>query len=576
MKTPSPGPQSFSFLSIFASFGLILPALAVSSPRSNAQHDTLTWGSCIAYPTPYECSTFRVPLDYARPSVGSTTLSIVRLPASTSPREGYMFYNPGGPGASGVEFVGQHGTELQAQLGAGWDVLGWDPRGIGGSGPNITLFETAAEIDTFLQQLQGTEKFDAHGNLTQSSDVAFFRSKAPEFDEFLQDFDTKYKEKSGDNLKYVGTCAIVRDLVGMTDAIYGPGSDVNFYGYSYGTLIAAYLTQMFPHRVGKVIADGVLDAYSWTRTPTVSGLATDIVDAEAALRGWSSACASSANCTLATLGNSTTEGVLRVIDNVLDTVYKTYDGTKWSLMDFTVNGTLPADIHALPFDAAASFLYSFLFNSGTWTTLDQSISGLYAIQNNLTTSLNTRSFPTASRAPILKLRSSGWGFANGAWDQREFVVTCGDSLRTPSNYTTSTVFEELIRISQTVSPHFGSVLSSRTFCHRWTTRAVERLGDIHSTPEGLNTKPKNVVLVIGNEADPITPYVSAQKLASKKRLGNKARLVKYNAIGHTSVSNPSSCINEVISSYVKGTVPVDKGDDGPDVVCEVDSTPFSA
>ncbi|KIM20518.1 hypothetical protein M408DRAFT_30301 [Serendipita vermifera MAFF 305830] len=556
-----------------------MPASAGSPHGASQSRDTLSWGACAGYPSPHECSTFQVPLDYARPSVGNTTLALIRLPAKTSPRKGYMFYNPGGPGGSGVDYIGVLGASLQIQLGEGWDIIGWDPRGVGGSGPDAPLFTNYAEYDAFWEQIEGTGKPEARGNLTQASDVAFFRSQVSVFDDFIKQFDAKYRAKSGDNLNYMGTCAVVRDLVGMVDAIYGRGADVNFYGYSYGTLIAAYLTQMFPHRVGKVIADGVLDAFTWTRTPITTGNPIDFTDTEKVLQAWSTACASSANCALATLGNHTADGVMRVIDGILNTSYDVYDGSKLSLYDFIANGTAPTYSFSWSFYLLTSFVDNLLHVATNWQYLDLFLSGAYAMQNNATTALGTRSeAKDLLTTTNLKLSRGSlprqWADLSSVWSQAGFAIACGDSQRPLSNYTTATLFEEVIQVAQGISPHFGTLLNVRWLCPGWTTRAVERLGDIRGIPYNLNIKPKNVVLVIGNSADPVTPFASAQALASKKRLGSKARLVKFNAIGHATTSNPSACIDNVIRSYIEGNPPEDKGDDGPDVVCEVDSTPF--
>jgi hypothetical protein len=74
------------------------------------------------------------------------------------------------------------------------------------------------------------------------------------------------------------------------------------------TLIGAYLTQMFPDRVGKVILDGVLDAYSYTTGLPMAGLPYDVQDVESALRGWSAACGASSKCLSSALGNGTAGG----------------------------------------------------------------------------------------------------------------------------------------------------------------------------------------------------------------------------------------------------------------------------
>lgn len=321
--------------------------------------------------------------------------------------------------------------------------------------------------------------------------------------------------------------------------------------YLSSTILAAYLIEMFPHRVGKVIADGVLDALNWSNAPIMNAFPADLKDTEAALRGWSAACASSSNCNLAALGNGTTDGVARIIDSVLDTAYKTYDGTVWSRLALMLNGTMPSDIHAWSYDSVASILFGMLSSSQNWHALDGILSFLYTSQNNITSSsIASRSEPTPL-LPFLKSVSPGWGIPNqwsgvsDAWSQTVYAIACGDSQNTPSNYTTSTVFDIAIRASQTVSSHFGTVKSPKWFCHRWTTRAVERLNG------KFDKRPKNVVLVIGNSLDPITPYAGAKAMAAKKRLGKMARLVQFNAIGH--FSGESLCSVNITKGTNHGT-----------------------
>ncbi|KIM22455.1 hypothetical protein M408DRAFT_28686 [Serendipita vermifera MAFF 305830] len=471
-------------------------ASAASSYEASRPTDTLTWGPCENFSAPLECSKFKVPLDYAHPYLGTTTLALIRLPAKTSPRKGYMFYNPGGPGGPGVDM----------------DVLGWDPRGIGASGPYVTFFETEQEYNDFWRQTRGAGKIESRGNLTQPSDISFFRSQASFFEDFSNQFHSRFRAKIGNNLKYIGTCATVRDLVGMVDAIYGQGADVNFYGYSYGALIAAYLTQMFPQRVGKVIADGVLDAYTWARTPIIEEFPIDLIDAEGSLRAWSAGCASSANCTLGAIGNHTTDGVMSVIDGIINKAYAAYDGSTISAIELIPDRNNFAYTPSWSFQLVASTLSAFIRSMYTWSFLDHFLSETYAFQNNAMAPSRKRSKSGIS-VPILGPASPPWGIP-GPWAQ------------TNGPWSHSTLKD--------LSPHFASIMNSRWLCPLWTMRAVERLADIRSIPNDLSVKPKNVVLVIGNSLDLATPWASAQTLASKKRLGNKARLIKLNAIGHTS------------------------------------------
>ena len=326
---------------------------------------------------------------------------------------------------------------------------------------------------------------------------------------------------------------------------------MNFYGISYGlvslrnsrhrsdqpiisTILVAYLIELFPDRVGKVVADGVLDAITWSNAPPMNGFPADLKDAEAVLRGWSSACASSSRCSLSNLGNKTTGGVVGIIDSVLNTAYKTYDGTVWSQTALLVNGTLPPNVHDWSYDNLATIVFGMLFSSQNWHALDVLLSLLYAQQNNSTTSsFNSRSerikLPLHINLISPRWSASGqWSEGDDPWSQGIYAIACGDSQDIPSNYTTSTVLDISIDASQDVSSHFGTVRSPKWYCHRWSTRAVERLSG------RFDTKPKGVVLVIGNTYDHVTPFASAVSMASADRLGSKARLVQFNAIGHYS------------------------------------------
>jgi hypothetical protein len=118
----------------------------------------------------------------------------------------------------------------------------------------------------------------------------------------------------------------------------------------------------------------------------------------------------------------------------------------------------------------------------------------------------------------------------GAYEMNDYslvAIYCGDTAD-PIGATTNDVFNEIVRVSQTVSHKFGSNFNARFFCHRWSSRAVER----YQGP--FNKKPKNTVLVIGNQADPITPFRSARLVASAEYLDDRAHLIQQWDFGHTS------------------------------------------
>ena len=117
-------------------------AAAVSSAMASERRaPSIDWQGCGGDHPAAECATVRVPLDYNGPSQATTPLALARFPA-TDPehRIGTIFVNPGGPGGSGVELVlDGFGEALRDNLGGRFDVVGFDPRGIGASDPHPLL-----------------------------------------------------------------------------------------------------------------------------------------------------------------------------------------------------------------------------------------------------------------------------------------------------------------------------------------------------------------------------------------------------------------------------------------------------
>ncbi len=112
----------------------------------------LQWASC----TGGQCAKLRVPIDYANPAGETMQLAVIRSKArSSSQRIGALVYNPGGPGASPVDYVGQSASTLvSSDVRRRYDLIGFDPRGVGRSSPIDCLGDR--ELDTFLGGVDST------------------------------------------------------------------------------------------------------------------------------------------------------------------------------------------------------------------------------------------------------------------------------------------------------------------------------------------------------------------------------------------------------------------------------------
>ncbi|HTW98608.1 MAG TPA: hypothetical protein VMD59_07515, partial [Acidimicrobiales bacterium] len=114
-------------------------------PAGTAHAGTLSWHDCDAS---YLCATLRVPISYRHPKQGSLGLAIVELQAN-GPARGDIVLNPGGPGVSGVamlESLGFPAPYPWSDLLAHYNLVSFDPRGVGESDP-VHCLSTSAVRD---------------------------------------------------------------------------------------------------------------------------------------------------------------------------------------------------------------------------------------------------------------------------------------------------------------------------------------------------------------------------------------------------------------------------------------------
>lgn len=196
----------------------------------------IAWTSCGGG---FQCGTVQVPLDYAHPSAGTIDIALNRKPATIpAQRIGSLLINPGGPGASGIDWIAASAPAF-AILNRKFDLVGFDPRGIGRSAPVRCL--DGPSMDTFVA---------LDGVLDDSQEKA----AAIQAD---KDFAAGCGQLSGRVLPFVDTASAAKDMDVMRAAL---GDDtLTYLGFSYGTYLGEWYAHLFPTHIRAIVLDAVLD-----------------------------------------------------------------------------------------------------------------------------------------------------------------------------------------------------------------------------------------------------------------------------------------------------------------------------
>jgi pimeloyl-ACP methyl ester carboxylesterase len=212
-----------------------------------AQH--LDWQPCDGG---FQCADLVVPFDYARPDGRRFTLPVIKLPAADpAHRIGALVINPGGPGGSGVQYALYARQEFPAAVLARFDIVGFDPRGVGASQPALNC-ENGPQLDAFF----ATD--DEPADQAQLARVIAASKQ----------FAARCERNSAGLLPYVGTPNAARDLDVLRSAL--GQSRLTYLGKSYGTFLGAWYAQLFPQRVRALVLDGSVDPATSSLDATIA------------------------------------------------------------------------------------------------------------------------------------------------------------------------------------------------------------------------------------------------------------------------------------------------------------------
>lgn len=205
----------------------------------------LDWQLC--YDDKFDCARVDLPMDWQNPTEEHRViLGVIRLRAevehTTAEYKGPVFINPGGPGGSGVWALLDRGRRIQSMTGSNYDIIAFDPRGIGSSLPRVDCWGTAEKQR--IWDLQDAGIVDAHPGIVND---AFVRASA--YSQVCQQ-----AMESSQLLYHISTPSHARD---MLELLRLTGNDkLNFWGFSYGTILGGYFAALYPDKVGRLVSDG--------------------------------------------------------------------------------------------------------------------------------------------------------------------------------------------------------------------------------------------------------------------------------------------------------------------------------
>ncbi|MQA86690.1 MAG: alpha/beta fold hydrolase [Streptosporangiales bacterium] len=468
------------------------PSTAQEAPSLEAYYQQkLNWRDC---GDGFQCARLLVPLNYQDPDGKQLQLAVIRLPAADRDRRvGSLVVNPGGPGASGVDYARAARQTVTAGARERFDVVGFDPRGVGASRPAVRCLD-ADQMDAYLAADASPDDKDEEQELVAEG----------------RDFAQGCEQRSGDLLPYVGTRDAARDMDVLRSAL---GDErLTYLGKSYGTYLGAHYADLFPKRVRALVLDGAMD-------PDLSGVQTYLTQAkgfEVALKAFVTDCVRHDDCPLGS------GGVDKAIERLEDLVART---DRKPLRNQLGDGR--ETTQALAVLGIARALYS----KDAWGYLRL---GLQRASNGDGTLLLQLGDDLSGRRP------------DGTYTNQSEANMAVNCLDRPMPREVDE-FREDAKKADSASPHFGEFVAWGALpCAFWLVRPSEQEQDL----DAAGAAP---ILVVGTTRDPATPYGWAEALAKQLESG---LLLTLDGDGHTAYASGSSCIDRAVDDYlVEGKPP---------------------
>ncbi|GAA1995054.1 alpha/beta hydrolase [Microbacterium pumilum] len=451
----------------------------------------IDWSSCNET---FECAMVRAPLDWSDPTGRDIELSIIRSRAEAGPAMGSLLVNPGGPGASGVALIRDSvGFAVGDAVRASYDVVGFDPRGVGGS-TAVTCLD-AAGMDSYLYDIpSGTRGSDA-------------------WIDDLVDANRRFADACEANsdgiLPFLTTQNAARDMDLLRGVLGDPR--LNYLGYSYGTFLGATYAELFPERVGRLVLDGAVD-------PSVSILDVEVTQAagfESALRAYMADCLAKDDCPF----RGTVDDAMADLGTLLASV--------------DLDPLRASDGRKLGADSLKMAIIAALYSQDSWEYLTIALTDALAGNPDVAFYL----------ADFYYNRERG-AYADNSTEA--FVAyNCMDFPVGASGEERAAAEAAIAEKAPTIAPYW---LSGANVCAEWPHQAT-------GVREKITADGAAPIVVVGTTNDPATPYAWAVALADQLSSGTLITRVGEGHTGYN--KGNGCVDTAVEAYLLDGTVPQD-------------------
>ena len=477
-------------------------------------NQTIDWKDCSDGTASFQCGTVTVPLDYDHPDGRTITIALKKLPASDGNAEhGSLFLNPGGPGGSGVAMMQVMAPMLTEETRGAYDIIGFDPRGVGQSTP-ITCW-TNDEIEQYL-----ANPSDDAGPTNPLKGITSTNNPAQD----KIDRGTANAARCAQHsqvpelLDHVGTRNVARDL----DVLRATNNNtkLNYLGISYGTYIGAIYADLFPGHVGRVILDSAMDP---SKRSSDEIRVEQVAFQEGVLRRYVEHCQAHSGCPLT---GSTDEAVTQLAAFV--------DGLDKNPL------TAPDSDATVNTQEAIEIIYRHVLGQPDWEALTAMLTP--AMTNHDGTLMvkakqNSPDLSPEMTAEEVVSRANSMVLAN--------AVICNDN---PDAGGTASDWDAQADAEKKSYPFFGGTSNAEeAYCYGWGHRA-------QTPPQETHAKGSDPILAVGITGDAQTLYSWTQSLAGQLDNGH---LLTVEGYGHGAF-NKNTCATTAITGFlVNGTTPAE-------------------